>query len=79
MPKVVQFAERLRVLVSRLNVDCQGVNIQVSASFGVASVDEIAMVSPVDPNVADTDRLFALTDHRLYRAKQTGRNRIVYD
>jgi len=62
-------AERMREAVERLRVPSVdgGAPLQVTASFGVASVPESA---------ADREELVAAADAALYRAKRGGKNRV---
>lgn len=65
----VAFAERVRAGVQALVIPFEQHTIPVTASFGVATLDEI-------PN-GDPESLLALADRRLYEAKTGGRNRVV--
>lgn len=61
-------AERLRLGLEKHVVRLAGgVEVRVTASFGVASRDELA-------NVGSSDVLVSLADSRLYEAKAAGRN-----
>jgi diguanylate cyclase (GGDEF)-like protein len=60
-----QLAERLRKLINEIEVDGYG---KISASLGVSNF-------PLHCDSAE--ELFALADAALYRAKETGRNRVV--
>jgi diguanylate cyclase (GGDEF)-like protein len=60
-----EVAERLRQAVSRRVVRCEGREIMVTASFGVASYPESAH---------GRDAVFPAADRALYRAKHDGRN-----
>lgn len=62
-------ADRLRAAVEETVVVYDGVSIQISASFGVASADVVA------PGMAD--RLLTAADEALYKAKAAGRNRVM--
>jgi diguanylate cyclase (GGDEF)-like protein len=65
-------AERMAVAVRTLGVEVGGETISVTASFGVASSEEI--------DSADAGELVKAADQALYRAKRNGRDRIeVYD
>jgi diguanylate cyclase (GGDEF)-like protein len=66
----VVLAERLRTTLAATVHTRDGVRIQKTASFGVASIDGRA-----EPVTAD--ELIARADVALYRAKQTGRDRVV--
>lgn len=63
--------ERLRAAVAGTEVDAGGKSVSVTASFGVAS---IACCS-----AASSEALLRRADRRLYRAKESGRNRVVAD
>ena len=62
-------AERLRAAVERANITWQGARIPVTISLGVASFDDGQWPRPED--------LLAAADHRLYLAKNGGRNRVI--
>jgi two-component system cell cycle response regulator len=63
-------AERLRVGLAEHPVRLSGGGeVRITASFGVASRDELA-------GLASTDLLVSLADKRLYEAKAAGRNRV---
>ncbi|CEA05125.1 sensory box/GGDEF domain/EAL domain-containing protein [Pseudomonas saudimassiliensis] len=58
-------AERLRVAVERSIIEFEDREITVTASIGLA------------PLQGDVDKVFAMADEALYRAKKEGRNRTV--
>ncbi|MBJ6726210.1 diguanylate cyclase [Geomesophilobacter sediminis] len=64
----VAVAERLRVAVQNLSFPAPMEGVKVTISLGVANY-------PAAP-VSDIASLFHLADQALYRAKQTGRNRV---
>ncbi|HYX26033.1 MAG TPA: GGDEF domain-containing protein, partial [Thermoanaerobaculia bacterium] len=65
-----QAAERLRLGLEGARMRLPGgAEVRVTASFGVASRDELS--GPLT-----TDLLVSLADRRLYEAKDAGRNRI---
>ncbi len=65
----VALAERMRLAIQETPVHLEdGRSIKVTISFGVAVHEG---------NVAEPDRLYALADAALYRAKSEGRNRVV--
>lgn len=66
----MRIAERLRANIAANPIIFEGITIPVTASFGVASVSCCA--AP-----ATREALVALADERLYRAKETGRDRVV--
>lgn len=61
--------ERVRSVIEDLAVKHEALEIKVTASVGCASRRELAEVSP--------SSLISLADERLYKAKQSGRNRVV--
>lgn len=63
----VQLAEKLRQKIAETPIAFNGEDIAISASFGVA-----------DGNL-DLDTLLKRADAALYKAKETGRNRVVCD
>lgn len=58
-------AERLRVAVERNIIEFEGREMTVTASIGLAPLD------------GEVDKVFAMADEALYRAKKEGRNRTV--
>lgn len=67
--KAVQLAERLRILIESARFEVKGADDQtITASFGVASFP--------DHSGTATD-LYHAVDQALYKAKSTGRNRVV--
>jgi diguanylate cyclase (GGDEF)-like protein len=62
------FAEDVRAMVEAEEVIFEGTTIPVRVSVGVASLDE---------GCDSGDDLLKLADRRLFRAKETGRNRVV--
>lgn len=64
----LHLAEDLRQAVAALELETQGNRLNVTASFGVASLDA---------STRDLDTLLAAADAALYKAKQAGRNRCV--
>ena len=67
-----QLAERLRKGIADTRVDFEGSTIGVTVSIGVAELDELAQP-------AGSLDLIERADHRLYRAKALGRNRVKAD
>ena len=63
------FAERIRLGIQGLRIPWNDTFIPVTSSFGVSSLDELP--------APDGDRMIAIADERLYRAKGGGRNRVV--
>lgn len=59
-------AERIRSTVESATCACEGKDIQVTVSIGIASLGD-----------ENGDHLFDRADHALYEAKQQGRNRVV--
>jgi len=64
----VKVAESLRRRISELRLHCVGKDVGLTASFGVAEAS---------PPMNDAAELIQLVDAALYRAKRTGRNRII--
>jgi diguanylate cyclase (GGDEF)-like protein len=62
----LQTAERLRTALAEMVVDAGGVALRVTASFGVATIDD---------EQPDCTAMLAACDRALYRAKDRGRNR----
>jgi diguanylate cyclase (GGDEF)-like protein len=62
------FAEKLRILVEATPFNFEGRKIPVTISVGVADLT---------PDVATYDDLIKRADARLYKAKSSGRNRVV--
>lgn len=58
-------AERIRATIEAATCPCDGKEIKVTVSLGVATLRE-----------EDGDRLFDRADHALYEAKQQGRNQV---
>jgi diguanylate cyclase (GGDEF)-like protein len=63
-----QFAEKIRTMLAESKFMFEGRHIPVTISVGVAELT---------PDVATYDDLIKRADARLYKAKQTGRNRVV--
>ncbi len=61
-------AERLRRLIQEIELDWQGTQIPITASFGVASLSTCSDKTP--------EGLFQDADDCLYRAKRLGKNRV---
>lgn len=64
------FAERLRKKVENTDFIYNGRLIKVTISIGLASAEEL--------EILETHKLIELADKRLYMAKQSGRNRVVF-
>ena len=62
------FAEKIRAMIGESKFMFEGRHIPVTISIGVAELT---------PDVATYDDLIKRADARLYKAKQTGRNRVV--
>lgn len=65
----IAFCERVRATVAAQPFSIDDREIRVTLSAGLAGVE---------PDF-DCDRFLAVADRRLYRAKNAGRNRLVYD
>jgi diguanylate cyclase (GGDEF)-like protein len=63
------YAERICARLQQLRLEVAGVRVPLSGSFGVACQ------APDDPR--DTEELLRAADEALYRAKATGRGRVV--
>jgi len=67
LPQAAQVAEKLRLAMSKIALDPLPPEVQISASFGVQSIEYAKGV----------DYLVRQADARLYEAKHLGRNRVV--
>ena len=67
LPVAVQFAEELRQKCEQLTVNANGLEVNITASFGVTEVWDLS----------DIDLALKLADDALLRAKATGRNRVI--
>jgi two-component system, cell cycle response regulator len=67
--RTASVAERLRVALAAETVQYGEQTIRVTASFGCASLACCSLATP--------ETLIETADERLYRAKQSGRNRVV--
>ncbi|HEY8375156.1 MAG TPA: GGDEF domain-containing protein, partial [Nannocystis sp.] len=65
-----QFAEKIRQMIAESKFMFEGRHIPVTISIGVAELT---------PDIATFDDLIKRADARLYKAKQSGRNRVVAD
>jgi two-component system cell cycle response regulator len=66
----MQLAERLRIVAERNQVEAEGTKIGRTISAGVATLECCG------PD-ATIEQLLGLADERLYKAKESGRNRVV--
>ena len=62
------FAEKIRTMLAESKFSFEGRAIPVTISVGVAELT---------PDVATYDDLIKRADARLYKAKQTGRNKVI--
>jgi diguanylate cyclase (GGDEF)-like protein len=67
----LEVAERLRARIEELRVDADGIELELTMSFGVAAYPELAVRTP--------EELLELADGALYTAKRLGRNLAVLD
>lgn len=72
IPKSVEFIERIAAALKANPCRLEGTKIVYTFSAGVSSLKEIEGEHLID-------KLIDLADKRLYIAKKTGRNRIVYE
>ena len=68
MKASMNIAERLRTAISKTPVQYEGKEISITASLGVACIDE---------NTNSLDMLIARADQAMYIAKHNGRNRVA--
>ncbi len=61
--------ERIRAVIQGLSIAHESLKLTVTASVGCASRRELSEVTPT--------ALISLADERLYKAKQSGRNKVV--
>lgn len=69
LDEAVALAERLRVGVESNSIACNGRTVQITSSFGVAHKDL------ENPSLAE---VIQAADRQLYRAKESGRNRVCF-
>jgi two-component system cell cycle response regulator len=69
LTEATHVAERVRERIARTPIPLQGPSVTVTVSAGCASLDCCTGAS--------TEELIGIADRRLYRAKRTGRNRVV--
>lgn len=65
-------AERIRQLIAATPVHFLGQNIEVTVSFGAITIENTSLMEEMNMDV-----ILAKADECLYRAKETGRNRVV--
>ncbi|HDZ27793.1 MAG TPA: diguanylate cyclase, partial [Candidatus Aminicenantes bacterium] len=64
-------AERLRQVVSQMEIEEQNKTIKVTASFGATGFD-----TDTDDEKISPDAIINRADEHLYKAKREGRNRV---
>lgn len=69
LSEAAHVAERIRERIARTAIDLYGSSVGVTVSAGTASLECCTGAS--------TEELIGVADRRLYRAKRTGRNRVV--
>jgi diguanylate cyclase (GGDEF)-like protein len=65
----ITLAERLRVVISEMRLNCQGKEISFTASFGVAQRTA---------ECESMEAIISIADDFLYQAKREGRNRVSH-
>jgi len=66
--QVLELTEQLREKVQQISVAFENLEINTTASFGIAQLD---------PECNTLDKLLAKADYALYQAKEEGRNRVI--
>lgn len=66
----LEVAERLRKKIAGMCISLESAEVAVTASFGVVGIEKAGDV--------ELEELFKNADHALYRAKEAGRNRVVF-
>jgi diguanylate cyclase (GGDEF)-like protein len=69
LTEATHVAERVRERIARTPIELHGPSVTVTVSAGCSSLACCAGAS--------TEELIGIADRRLYRAKRTGRNRVV--
>ena len=70
----IKFAERLRQNVERTKFVYKGQEIPITVSVGVAVASQV-----VEDNTLQAEQLIATADKMLYAAKESGRNKVVWE
>ena len=68
--EALEILERLRVSVEAVQIQVDGKDLNITASFGMVSTDQVKLED------LEIEKLLSLADQALYRAKEAGRNRI---
>jgi diguanylate cyclase (GGDEF)-like protein len=65
-----RLAERLRLIIEGTPINLEDNTINITASFGIASLPE---------DTDNLDDLYKIADQRLYKAKNLGKNLVVFE
>jgi len=68
----IELAEKLRKMISQIEIKAGNDVLKVSASLGVSGING----NSIEDNLASVHQLIKAADDALYRAKQGGRNRV---
>lgn len=68
--EALEILERLRVSVEAVQIQVNGNDLRITASFGMVNSDQLRL------DELEIEKLLTLADQALYRAKDSGRNRV---